>query len=254
MSKFKVRIVRCIQSDYKILDLSNLDLEELPDWTSFDPKIKNIKQLFINDNQLTNIDSIEYFTSLEILDISCNQIKSINYLPPTLQELCCYDNKISYIIGSPNLKKLVCSCNSLTEISDYPSLESLSCDNNSIVKIGYYPNLKYFSCWSNPISEIYSMDQLQELNCSQTNITEIPNMPSLEHLVCNQTEISRIPECNLVSLEMVNTKINSIPYMSKLQILVLSYDNDILVPNEYKIIDHQIQDFTLFVYLNGKIV
>ncbi len=74
------RLNECKKNNYEYLDISYLNLESIPDLTNYSDysKIKTIKSLFANDNKIKCVEkSLSQFKNLQVLDISCNQIRKI---------------------------------------------------------------------------------------------------------------------------------------------------------------------------------
>lgn len=144
------------------LDLSNRNLKKLPDLS----KYTNLKKLNISYNQLTSIDGIP--NSVEELDCSSNYIfKLPEHLPPKLRILNCFLNQLVVL-----------------PISFPVTLNWLNCCNNSIKDIvGFLPkDLKYFNCSNNYITSFSDLpDGLVYLDYSYNCLQEPPLLPvSLE--------------------------------------------------------------------------
>jgi len=126
------------------LDLSNRYLKELPDLS----KYINLKKLNISYNQLTSIDGIP--NSVEELDCSSNYIVKLpEHLPPKLRILNCFLNQLVVLpISFPiTLNWLNCSSNSIeNKVGSLPKdLKYFNCSNNYITSFSELPNgLIYF--------------------------------------------------------------------------------------------------------------
>jgi len=193
------------------LDLSNLELNEMP---SIPEDLYSIDYLFINNNNLVNID-LKFFTSLRVLDIRDNKISTIDFLPLSLEELVCDNCMLTYICAHQNLKTLHCSDNLLKNISSYPSLLNLECHHNQITSIQTFPNLQKLTCGYNPLDNI-EIQPLIFLDCQHTNISSIDMFDKLE------------------IADIADTKIKKILYIKTLKNIGLN-DNDIMLASKYKI-------------------
>lgn len=150
------RIRDCIRYNEPILNLSHLELDELPEIPSC------VENLYCDYNNLTELpDNLP--SSLKILWCNHNKLSRIpNKLPDSLEILWCHDNKI-------------------TALPDRlpSSLKSLRCDSNKLVNL---PNnlpssLKYLYCYDNQITKLPDNlpESLQILHCYSNWLTELPD-------------------------------------------------------------------------------
>ena len=88
-----------------IINKTYLSLSKLPKLNKY-----NVTHLYINNNNLTNIDNLP--DTLIYLNCGCNFIKTLDYLPFQLETLICSFNQITSLDYLPcNLKYLDCSHN-----------------------------------------------------------------------------------------------------------------------------------------------
>ena len=78
-------------------------------------QFKNLKQLNISNNEITDISVLKNLNKLEYLDISCNEIKDISVLKNLnnlkilqIRRLLLESDQIQYINSLNNLKYLYC--------------------------------------------------------------------------------------------------------------------------------------------------
>jgi len=198
------RLNECIEANYDSLDLSGLNLKNIPDlkkliiWN----KLKYIKHLFINNNEIYDM-SIDFknFINLKTLDISHNKLTRIINLPDNLEELSCCNNTITDIQSHDKLLRLNCNSNQIIKLNQYLKLNNLICNNNKINTIQSYPELNKLSCVNNPLLKIENQLSLIQLDCSYTRVKNIINCNNLTHLICNNTPINNI--CNLKKIKML---------------------------------------------------
>lgn len=263
-SSINYRLKECQNNNYSLLDLSYMDLIKIPDLTklSIYDKVKNIKMLFLHNNELTKITEkeLKQFPNLEILDVSSNRIHTIEYLPDSIVELSCFNNLIVELscfnnlivelscsnnnIDNPqnvNIKRLDCSGNKLTTINKIKTLEHLVCDKNNIKSLPTFENVTRIVCRDNPLTNIDNQPQLTYLDCTNTQLSGLFNSENnkfskLEHLILNNTNISEISNnLNINQLEICNTKVNKLDYIKSLKSLVFTKNNNILLDSKYKI-------------------
>jgi Leucine-rich repeat (LRR) protein len=174
------RVNECVRNNYYDIDLNHLNLSHLPKLP--DDLKKNLKCLFIFDNNLTEID-LSGFKNLEILDISNNNINSIKNIPDTLEELFCKNNKLSDLPDMKNIRRVNCSFNSIQSIkNNYPNLTILDCSNNSIHKIQNIVSLKKLFASNNQITKIPNFKNLDFLDISNNRIDTI-DLNSIRELI-----------------------------------------------------------------------
>lgn len=106
---------------------------------------------------LTSLKGIEYFTALETLNCSYNQLAELDVSGNTaLKHLDCSYNQLVALDISRNtaLRDLYCYVNRLTalDVSQNIALEELSCHNNRLVSLDVTQNtaLEYLRCAFNP--------------------------------------------------------------------------------------------------------
>jgi Leucine-rich repeat (LRR) protein len=239
MDTINYRIEESKNNDYTCLDLSNLELTYIPDFKhdkNYD-KLKNIKYLFINNNKIGKIsDNINQFPNLEVLDISSNNLLSIDIMPLKLLELTCHNNKLTEICSSNTLTKLDCSFNEILKLNNYNNLFDLLCNNNKLININTFSKINRIICKNNPIINISSQPLVTYLDCSATNLTKINNMANIKHFLCNETNISDVS--NLLSvetLEIINSKVEKLHFLPKLKQILYINTQNILINSKYKI-------------------
>jgi len=232
----KYRFEECEKNDFVYLDLSHLDLCVFP--SNIPPNIKKIKFLFLNNNQLRVLGrELDVFDRLEVIDISDNKLTKITWLPPTLIELVCAKNRLIELPSHKNLQKLDCGSNQLEQLPIYPQLFDLMCDNNKLKELFVYQKVNRIICSNNPIVMIHPQPQLTHLDASSTHISGcfVAN-PTIKRIILNNTIVSSIDGMeSLETLEICQTRIKKIYYMSKLKDLVFCSQQEIKLDSDYKI-------------------
>lgn len=110
-------------------------------------KLINLENVDLSFNDINSIEKLSGLSNLVVLDIYGNHLKNLDFLSEctNLRELTAFDNSLMDINGLQNLtslKKLVLSSNQLIDInvvSNLINLESLDVSNNNIASL---PNLK----------------------------------------------------------------------------------------------------------------
>ncbi len=96
-------------------------------------EIKEIRDLEVSNSQISNLDGIEYFTSLQILNCGGNTLTNLDVSQNTdLEKLNCPNNKLKEldISQNSNLQVLVCNHNEFKSlnVSQNFKLRSLYCE------------------------------------------------------------------------------------------------------------------------------
>lgn len=226
------RLYECKRTNMCNLDLTNMDLIEFPKLP--DEYREKIKCLFISENDLVYIPDLTSFRNLEILEISNNNINSIEALPPSLLELTCRFNKLSKLPDCPNIIRIDCSNNEISEIPNYSSLKSLVCANNKISQINTSQNMEKLICSGNTINYIGNLPKIKYLDCSDNKIIKLEDYKNLHDLICNNNNMSDVIAYDqLKYLEIFGTGITVIPFMNNLKELLCEKTSHITISKKY---------------------
>lgn len=140
------------------------------------------KSISVGRSNISNMDEIKYFTSLEILVCNDNQLASLDVSNNTaLKELWCPYNQLSSLDLSNNvaLTKLHCYGNRLRnlDLSDNTSLTELFCNNNQLLTINLSKNsaLITLNCEDNqlPFLDLSNNAALESLSCYSNRISDL---------------------------------------------------------------------------------
>ncbi len=201
-------------------------------------EIKRVLTIELTDNdRVTSLKGIEYFTALTNLTVSNDALTSLDISKNT--DLCildCNNNSISSLNVSKNTQLLVLSCNgnniSTLNLSCNKDLEMLYCENNNLSSINISSNLNLidFSISENPIStlDLSHNPKLEMLDCQSTNISTLNTSanPVLTWLSCcnceNLSSINVTKNPVLETLVASDTKLNSINVTKNYKLIFLS--------------------------------
>ena len=202
LDSVEYRLKMCEKSDYEMLNLSGMSLKKLPNNIP-----KQIKNLFIDNNLLTEIPDLSDFDKLNTMDCTANMITKIGGLPMNLKEFVCRNNQltdisilkksadlerldisgniINYIPRLSKLKILICNECELTQLPPLDSIEIIRCRNNRLNSINQnYKYLKLLDCSANQIKQLPFFENLEELMCDCNQIANIPIFPKLYFIHC----------------------------------------------------------------------
>jgi len=183
----------------------------------------NLEHLDLTSNNLTNIN-VDQNLNLTYLNINSNQVTNLNVSQnASLQYLECYSNPISNINLSQNplLKELNCGNCQLTSLnlSNNSNLYDLFIPNNSLTNINItnLVYLKYFNCSNNNLTSLninnnlllesllYANNQLPNLN-----ISHLTNLVTLNCINTNTTLLDLSPFLNLSNLDCSQNQLISL--------------------------------------------
>ena len=211
-------------------------------------ELESITYLNLRNSKISNLEGIQYCINLEVLELSCNDIRDISALSNmiNLSYLWLDNNEISNISdlsGLINLENLILSDNNISDISslsDMSKLEYLDLNNNNISDIKPLSDLKIYRTLdlsNNDISDISplsNMSSLGALYLDNNKISDISGLPIgdlFEKLSLSNNNISDISELSkrdaLTRLNLENNNIDDISALSNLEYLrVLNLKNN----------------------------
>lgn len=212
----KIRIQKAIQHKQTRLDLSGLNLTELPDSIK-DERLSHVKELYLNNNRLRTLESLTpNLAGLHRLEVKNNGLEEIpDFLDlfPDLQSLVLFEN---YLRGLPS------------SIGKLKKLKNLNLANNHIEKLptqfGSLKSLKWLNLYHNRLSSIPKslgrLRALEELKLNHNKLDEVPeaiqNQGALRRLLLCHNKLTRVPVWidrlgNLRELDLSQNKLNSLP-------------------------------------------
>ncbi len=157
-----------------------------------------VTDLNIINQNIGNLEGLQYFTNLMVLKLDTNHVTSINLTPLTqLTALNCHTNQIPSLdlTGLTNLLYLYCYNNLLTQLdfSNSPNLKTVYCGNNllSSLDFSYNPLFEDLGCKNNPnLTSIKIKNNHQQLFGSQTQLNECwSGCPNLNYICADDFEI-----------------------------------------------------------------
>lgn len=163
-------------------------------------EISKIKKLQPQNQNISNLKGIEFFTEIIMLACDRNQLTSLDLSNNTkLTTLYCQENKLTSINVTKNtvLAWLYCSYNQLTsiDVTNNNVLTSLSCGNNKLVSLDVSKNTTLVNLWC-------ESNQLTTLNMGNTT--------TLAHLYCHHNQLASLVVSNNTALEEIECQYNDL--------------------------------------------
>ena len=179
-----------------------------------DTEIAAVKKINCSNKGITNLKGIEYFTSLNILLCTDNQLTALDVSENTaLTELDCRFNKLTALDVSKNtaLTILECNANRLTalDVSKNTALTELDCSFNELTALDVSKNtaLTALDCSINKLTalDVSKNTALTVLRSNHNQLTtlDVSKNTALLYLSCTSNQ--------LTSLDLNNTKITNDP-------------------------------------------
>lgn len=227
--KFREAVELSLDDDYlttkdieniSVLKLENVNLDsELDDLSLF----INLKELYINNCNISSIEDMKFPSQLQVLDVSYNNINKLS-IPrqidnsDTIKKVIANGNPIIDIdtdgLSESSINELSlqnCDLVGNIDFGDNNQIEKLVLDDNAIMSIdGVMPNLSYLSVNNNNFDSITSLtkyENLTELYITGNylnNIDGIKRLSNLETIDIRENMITNVYELeNLNKLSSV---------------------------------------------------
>ena len=176
-------------------------LENFPGYIH-DGHVNNWGVFNLSGKNISNLKGIEYFTNLSSLNISNNNLTSVDLSHNTnLEDLYCSNNQLTALnlTNLSNLEILDCSNNKLTtlSVSGKSYLKTLNCSNNTLLT-----TLNCYRCDLTTLN-VTGCTALKELRCYEnanlTAITGLANCTAITGLDCEDCAINDLSGVNSMS-------------------------------------------------------
>ena len=166
-----------------------------------DTEIAAVKKINCSNKGITNLKGIEYFTSLNILRCTDNQLTALDVSENTaLTKLNCCFNKLTSLDVSKNtaLTILECNANRLTalDVSKNTALTELNCSINELTSLDVSKNTALTELYCND-NQLTSLDvskntALISLSCvcNQLTALDVSKNTALQILNCNYNQLT----------------------------------------------------------------
>ncbi|MBQ7666057.1 MAG: M4 family metallopeptidase [Synergistaceae bacterium] len=176
---------------------------------------------YSSDTPIKSLKGLEYFTELQYLDCSVNQLTSLDVTGCTaLQFLHCYANQLTSLnlTGCTTLKELQCGHDQMTslDITGCTALEVLACEYSSLTNLDITgcTALKDLRCGHNQLTSLNltGCTTLQNLHCYDNQLTslDLTGCTALQDLNCANTQLTSLNLTGCTALESLNCENNQL--------------------------------------------
>lgn len=250
------RIEESKKKNESFLDISHMGFTIIPINLS-----KNIKELYLNNNNINYIDDLSFLglERLQIVDLGSNKLKELPRFSDSIEEISCRGNLLTELnlkdYDYQGLKRLDCSENKIKKINTIDSLEILVCNQNELEEINEFKKLKKLDCRENKIKKISSLSCLEIIDCSKNQITQL-NLSNIKEIYCNSNLIENFS--NLENIKVIHCKDNNIKkldYYPTLEELMCNYTGNVKISKSYNILEviKKDDDKTILIYFKNLI-
>jgi uncharacterized repeat protein (TIGR01451 family) len=174
-----------------------------------------VTRLDVKNRSIDSLAGIQYFTNLQTLNCSSNDLTYLNILGLTnLQTLHCNNNQISILNmqGLTNLQTLHCESNGLANLNvqGLTNLQTLYCNSNQLptLNIQVLTSLQILHCNSNRLTalNLQGLTNLQTLNGNNNLFTALDaqGLTNLQYLYCNSNSLSSLNVQGLTNLQTLH--------------------------------------------------
>ncbi len=177
-----------------------------------DAEIAAVKEINCGNKGIESLKGIEYFTALEELDCSENELSEIDLSKNVaLKVLDCGDNELTSLDVSKNaaLEDLACPRNQIAslDLSFNAELLDLYTDGNLLGSLDLSHNLKleWLACGNNQLKEldVTALTKLEGLFCDDNELTslDVTKNEALELLGCDGNQLTSLDVSKNTALE-----------------------------------------------------
>ena len=201
-----------------------------------------VKEIIVQDMNISNLYGIQFFPHLKHLDCSNNQLTELDVSKNTeLVTLDCSGNELTSLDVHENtaLEYLSCSKNQLTELNvrQNAALQSLYCYNNQLTKldaskstelvtldcssnqltslnVSQNPALKKLSCYGNQLTklDVSKNTALEFLSCDDNKLTslDVRQDAALKELYCYENQLTELDVSQNTKLKLLQCYSNQL--------------------------------------------
>ncbi len=204
-------------------------------------EIFEVKKIYVQDLHIRDLKGIEFFSELDDLDCSNNEISSLDLSQNTrLTSLVCTNNQLSTLNLTQNFAvvQIYCFANQLESINLglNTELRILSCAENKLTSLNlkYCGNLEELDCTDNQLKslDLSGKKSLVRLACYKNELTQlnVKGCSSLSGFTCNNNQLTSLDVSDCPALKFLGCDYNRISSLKLAQHSMLDtlycYNND----------------------------
>lgn len=221
-----------------------------------------------NDDKISNLEGLQYFTNLQYLSVQDNEITTIDTTPFTdLETLYVSNNLLTSLDLSSNANLSIMSCqfNQISNFVGSPSIEELFCDVNQIadLDVSANTNLSRLGCAGNLLTtlDLSNNTNLTQIVCGENLLTnlDLTNNVNLVELSSGGNQLSSLDVSTLVNLTLLWCSYNQITSLDisnnlTLENLICSHNliTSLDISSNQTLTRFDYQDNPELIYLNEK--
>lgn len=183
---------------FKALVVFDVSFNEIPSLSGLSKVSNTLKELYVSKNEVPNIEEIEHFQELQLLELGSNRLRVMENLEnlTKLQELWLGRNRIKTIdlCGLKFIKKISLQSNRLTSmkgLEECTAIEELYLSHNGIAKmegLSTLANLQVLDVASNKLTSVDDIQSLTRLEDLWLNDNQIPSLEGIAEAVAGSRE------------------------------------------------------------------
>ncbi|MCL1987794.1 MAG: hypothetical protein FWG64_07475 [Firmicutes bacterium] len=193
-----------LPASLQVLDLSNTNLVGVLDFTG-SPALNNLVTLDLSNNSLTSVIIGNNMPALQTLDVSRNQLTTLNIADPSTNQLRTIDANWNNLTAFPNLTN-----------ANFTLLESLSLANNNIMSFSAtnHNNFVNLDLSFNPpltsvtLNNLPRFTTLWAFDGGNLTTANLQNLPLLNEVAVQRNSLATLDLSNLPNLQLLNASEN----------------------------------------------
>ncbi len=188
-------------------------------------EIAATKTVNCKDMNIKDLTGIEYFTSLQYINCSCNELTTLDLSRcPDLVYLYCFENQLESIKlnENVNLQQVYCQDNKLTslDLKGSTKLTELHCNNNELtsLEVSRCPNLLDLNLSGNLVRDLYLTRNTKLTSLSLADnlviLLDLSDNMSLTYLNCSYNRLVSLDVSGHTALKKLYCQLNSLTKLS----------------------------------------
>ena len=221
-SDYRIALDRRFFPDVKFVEwLASQRLDTNSDGYLSDAELNGLSEIDVSVSEITSLDGIRYFPSLQYLFCEYTGIKELDLSGlANLEKVNASSSAVESlnVSGCMKLKYLHCRHNALKalDLSSCPALVDVDVSDNKItsLKVEGLEKLETFMCEENELTSltVKNNPKLIALDCNKNKLTSLPieNCPKLANVECISNQLTSCPVLDASAARMIDCSSNPI--------------------------------------------